>query len=187
MKKLLFVVAVAFVTFSASAQVKLGFGLGYASPMGDIADVTDGGISGHFELGYGITEQIDASIYYQEDFLAGGSTSIGSETAEFGAVAIGTYMLNGRYFFTDSKFKPYGSLGLGLASIGSIEIEGSDNGVEDADAAESTSNFAFRPAIGFKYGVLNMNLAYLNAGKVGDGSVSDLTFNIGLLFTFGGN
>ncbi len=188
MKKLLLFTAVALLGFtSTNAQVKLGFGFGYALPSGDIADFTDGGLSAHFELGYGVTENIDVSILYHGEFLAGGSANFGGTDVSFGAVALGSYMLNGRYFFTDTKFKPYGSLGLGLASIGSVSIETA--GLE-GDAAESTSNFAIRPALGFKYGILNMNVAYLSAGKVGEGeaeqSVGDITINLGLLFTFGG-
>lgn len=91
-------------------------------------------------------------------------------------------MLNGRYFFTESGFRPYASLGLGLATIGAIEVDGDAN----AELAASASNFAFRPALGFKYGVLNVNAAYLSAGKTGEASVSDIAFNLGLLFTIGG-
>ncbi|GAA4113713.1 hypothetical protein GCM10022393_12900 [Aquimarina addita] len=184
MKKLVLIACVALFGFSANAQVKLGFGFGYAVPSGDIADFTDGGLSAHFELGYGVTDNIDVSLLYHGEFLAGGSTDVSGQTVSFGAVAIGSYMLNGRYFFTDTKFRPYGSLGLGLASVGSVSIE--DDG-DETEASEGTSNFAFRPALGFKYGILNMNAAYLSAGKSGEASIADITLNIGLLFTFGGN
>ncbi len=97
-------------------------------------------------------------------------------------MGIGSYLLNGRYYFSEEGFRPYGSLGLGLASVGSVDIEIAGETVE----GEGSSNFAIRPALGFKYGVLNMNLAYLNAGKTGDSSVSDFSINIGLLFTIGG-
>ncbi len=182
MKKLLLFTAVALLGFTATnAQVKLGFGLGYAMPTGDIADFTDGGVSGHFELGYGVTEDIDVSFLYQGDFLIGADADGG---ISYGTIALGSYMVNGRYYFTKEGFRPYGSLGLGLASIGAVEIEGSGQALE---VAASTSNFAIRPALGFKYGVLNMNFSYLSAGKVGDTSVSDFGINLGLLFTFGGN
>ncbi|TPN82233.1 hypothetical protein [Aquimarina algicola] len=187
MKKLLLFVAVALLGITASnAQVKFGFGLGYAVPTGDVADFTDGGISGHLELGYGITDQIDVSFLYTGDFLVGADLTSGNNfvdtNASIGNVTIGSYMLNGRYYFTESGFRPYGSLGLGIASIGSIEIDGTN-----AELFASTSNFAIRPALGFKYGVLNVNAAYLSAGKTGETSVSDFSFNLGLLFTFGGN
>lgn len=183
MKKFLLFTAVTLLGLTATnAQVKLGFGVGYAIPSGDVADFTDGGLSAHFELGYGVTENIDVSFLYSGDFLVGADLNEGGVTGSIGNVAVGTYMVNGRYYFTESGFRPYGSLGLGLASIGAIEVDGTN-----AELAASTSNFAFRPALGFKYGVLNVNAAYLSAGKTGDASVSDITLNLGLLFTFGGN
>ncbi len=166
---------------ATNAQVKLGLGVGYAIPSGNVADFTDGGISAHFELGYGVTENIDVSFLYTGDFLVGADLAEGAIIGSIGNVAVGTYMVNGRYYFTESGFRPYGSLALGLASIGAIEVDGTA-----AELAASTSNFAFRPALGFKYGVLNVNAAYLSAGKTGDASVSDIAFNLGLLFTFGG-
>lgn len=185
MKKLLLFTAVALLGLTTTnAQFKLGFGLGYAMPSGDIADFTDGGVSAHLELGYGVTEDIDVSFLYQGDFLVGADADIAGQRVSYGAIALGSYLLNGRYYFTKEGFRPYGSLGLGLTSVGSLEIE--ENGTT-AEANASTSNFAIRPALGFKYGVLNMNAAYLSAGKIGETSVSDITINIGLLFTFGGN
>ncbi|MEW7290593.1 hypothetical protein [Aquimarina sp. 2304DJ70-9] len=183
MKKLLLFTAVALLGFTATnAQVKLGFGLGYAMPTGDIADFTDGGVSGHFELGYGVTEDIDVSFLYQGDFLIGAN---GEGGISYGAIALGSYMVNGRYYFTKEGFRPYGSLGLGITSVGAIELESVSAGT-NVEVGASTSNFAIRPALGFKYGVLNMNFSYLSAGKVGDTSVSDFGINLGLLFTFGG-
>lgn len=183
MKKQVLLIAIALLGITAmNAQVKLGLGVGYAIPSGDIADFTDGGLSAHLELGYGVTENIDVSFLYTGDFLVGSDLSAGGAvTGSIGNVAVGTYMVNGRYYFTESGFRPYASLALGLASIGAIEVDGTS-----AELAASTSNFAFRPALGFKYGILNVNATYLNAGKTGESSVSDLTFNIGMLFTFGG-
>ncbi len=182
MKKLLFFTAIVVLGLTTTnAQVKFGFGLGYALPVGDIGDFTDGGIAGHAELGYGITNNIDVSIYYQGDFLVGADLENDGTVTSVGNVTVSSFMLNGRYFFKEDGFRPYGSLGLGLASIGSIDFE--DNATS---AGASSSNFAFRPAVGFKYKVLNFNVAYLTAGKSGDASVGDLTVNVGLLFTFGG-
>ncbi|WP_411029872.1 hypothetical protein [Spongiimicrobium sp. 3-5] len=180
---LLFTTVILFALTSVSAQVKLGFGLGYASPTGDAKDFLDGGISGHAELGYGVTEDLDVSLLYQGDFLVGAEL----DGAGVGNLTLSSFMANTRYFFTKSGFRPYGSLGFGLTNVGAVELEGSGLSIE---VLESTSNFSFRPALGFKYGVLNVNAAYLSAGKIGEGaaeqSIGDFTFNIGLLFTIGG-
>ncbi|RZS92480.1 hypothetical protein [Aquimarina brevivitae] len=183
MKKTVLVFAIALLGITtANAQFKIGFGAGYAVPAGDIADFTDGGISAYLELGYGVNEQIDVTFLYSADVLVGADISEDGMTGSIGNVVIASYLANGRYFFKEQGFRPYAGLGLGLASIGAIEVEGASGNV-----TASTSNFAFRPALGFKYGVLNMNAAYLNAGKTGEASVSDISFNIGLLFTIGGN
>lgn len=181
MKKLLLFTGIMLLGLGANAQFRLGFGVGYAAPLGDIADSTDGGVAANIELGYAVTESIDVSIIAKGDFLAGSDIGNGGS---IGTVAVGSYLLTGRYYFKEEGFRPYASLGLGLASIGSIDVEFEG---ETIDEVESTSNFALQPALGFKYGVLNMNVGYLNAGKIEEASVSDFSFNIGLLFTIGGN
>ncbi|WP_108868515.1 outer membrane beta-barrel protein [Aquimarina aquimarini] len=188
MRNFLLLAAVTLLGMTATnAQVKLGFGLGYAIPSGDIADMTDGGFSGNLEIGYGVTEDIDVSLVYQGDFLVGGDLNTTAGELSYGAVALGSYLVNGRYYFKKEGFRPYGSLALGLTSVGSVDIETAGT---DVEVIASTSNFAFRPALGFKYGVLNVNATYLNAGKIGSGvneiNVSDFTVNVGLLFTIGG-
>ena len=94
-------------------------------------------------------------------------------------------MINGRYFFTEEGFRPYVGLGLGLATISQASVS-VDVGGQDIDVDVNESGLGLRPALGFKYGVLNMNVAYLSAGKIQDTSVADISFNIGLLFSFGG-
>ena len=73
-------------------------------------------------------------------------------------------------------------LGIGFANVkqGSFKVEG---GREISGVSES--NFAVRPSLGFKLGPLNVNAAYLNAGKLGEASVADITFNIGTIFSIG--
>ncbi|WP_340076557.1 outer membrane beta-barrel protein [Leptobacterium sp. I13] len=176
MKKLLFLaVMIAFGATSANAQFKAGFGLGYAFPTGDITDFADGGISGYGEIGYGINENFDISLLYQGDFLIGADVSGGS----LENITMSSFLANARYFFGVTKFKPYVGLGLGFTDISQDDLAGfSGSGVDE-------SNFGIRPSVGFKYGVLNVNAAYLSAGKIEDTTVSDFTINVGLLFTFG--
>lgn len=174
---------------TTNAQVKLGFGLGYAFPMGDVSDIADGGITGYAEVGYGVTESIDISLVYQGDFLIG--ADVEGTSASLENVNITSFLLNGRYFFKEKGFRPYGGLGLGLANVSQDGISasvdlGDGNEFDLSGGGVDESNFAIRPTLGFQYGVLNVNATYLNAGKIGDSSVSDFSFNIGLLFTIGG-
>ena len=182
MKKLLLSIAMIAFTLSAGAQVRAGFGLGYAFPSGDLSDFASGGISGNLEVAYGINETIDVGILYQGDFLVGAS----EDGMEFENVTISSFLANFRYYLSENKFKPYASLGLGMAKV---TQDGVNFGAGTVGAVDE-SNLAIRPALGFKYGILNMNVAYLTAGKVGEGeaesSVGDISINLGLLFTFGG-
>lgn len=182
MKKLLLLITMFAFTLTASAQFKAGFGLGYAFPSGDVADVADGGISGNLEVAYGINETIDVGILYQGDFLVGANES----GFEFENITISSFLANFRYYLSESKFKPYASLGLGMAKVTQDGFSASEDGFDFEVEGVDESNFAIRPALGFKYGILNMNVAYLSAGKVGDASVGDISINAGLLFTFGG-
>lgn len=105
---------------------------------------------------------------------------------EFENVTISSFLANFRYYLSENKFKPYASLGLGMVKV---TQDGVNFGAGTVGAVDE-SNLAIRPALGFKYGILNMNVAYLTAGKVGEGeaesSVGDISINLGLLFTFGG-
>ncbi|PKV51984.1 outer membrane protein with beta-barrel domain [Aquimarina sp. MAR_2010_214] len=187
MKKILLFTAVALLGLTAThAQVKFGFGVGYAVPSGDVADITDGGFSGYLELGYGITENIDVSLLYQGDLLLG--EDLNNIGYEIGNVFISSFIANGRYFLNDDGFRPYVGFGMGLASVSQANYAlGDGNALGGFD---TETNFVVRPSLGFKYGILNINAAYLNAGKIGEGdeknTVSDFSFNVGLLFTFGG-
>lgn len=189
MRKVLFFAAIVLFSFTkANGQFRVGFGLGYAIPSGDIADFTDGGISFGLEGAYAVTEKIDVGLLLQFDGLIGADIE-GTETSA-GAVAIGSYMANGRYYFTEEGFRPYFGLGLGLATVSqagsevSISAGGATVTATTADVNES--GLGLRPALGFKYGVLHMNVAYLSAGKINDTSVADMSINLGLLFSFGG-
>lgn len=179
MKKVMMILVVGVMTtVAANAQVKLGFGIGYANPLGDISDVSEGGVAAYGELGYGFSDSFDVSLLYQGDFLASGS----EENVSLEAITISNVMVNARYFIAITKFKPYVGLGVGLANVNQGSITSGNVTLDGVDE----SNFALRPSLGFKYGVLNVHAAYLNAGKIEDATISDFSINLGLLFTFGG-
>ena len=177
MKKILLITALFLgAIISSNAQIRLGLGVGYATPSGDIADFLKGGVAANAEVGYGVTDHLDLSLMYQGDFLIGDV-----EGLEVGAVTLSSIMANGRFYLLEKVFKPYVGLGVGFTNVkqGSVTIDGEDI------TGESESNFAIRPAVGFKVGPLNVSAAYLSAGKLGEASVSDISFNIGTLFSIG--
>jgi len=179
MKKTLLIFVIGLLSvYTSQAQVRLGLGVGYAVPSGDIADGVKGGLAVNAEAGYGITDHIDLSLMYQGDFLV--ADEINGQ--ELGAITLSSVLANGRFYLLEHIFKPYVGLGLGLtnAKRGSFTIAG------DLESEEvSESNFALRPTVGFKLGSLHVSAAYLSAGKLAEASVADITFNIGMLFSIG--
>ncbi|MFC5044363.1 hypothetical protein ACFSTE_14455 [Aquimarina hainanensis] len=183
MKKTWIIIIISLLSFTTSqAQIKAGFGVGFVSPSGDLADIAEGGLTITAEAGYGVLKQLDVSLLYQLDIFA--EEKLGG--VNLATVKMGTVLANARYYFREDGFQPYVGLGIGLASIKQGDYSIVSNGINVNVTGFDESNFAFRPALGFKYGILNVHTAYLNAGKVEESTVGDLTFNIGLLFTFGG-
>ncbi len=191
MKKLLFCVVLFLgVTTLSNAQIRLGLGLGYAMPTGDITDNVKGGLSVNAEAGYGITDHLDLSVMYQGDFLVADEVN----GVELGKATLSSVLVNGRFYIVNKVFKPYVSLGLGMTHVklgsfvgrGGVDIE---EQTVDPSIGERTdvsgSNFALRPGVGFKVGSLNVSASYLNAGKIEDLSVGDVTFTIGTIFSIG--
>ncbi len=185
-KLLLFTVVILFGVTTMNAQVKFGFGLGYVIPSGDASNFLDGGFSGNLEVGYGVNDAIDVSLIYQGDLLIG--KDLNNDGFDIGNVYMGSILVNGRYFFKNDGFRPYAGLGLGVTSISQTSYALS--GIGTVEGFDTTTNLAIRPSLGFKYGILNVNAVYINAGKVGEGnaedSIGNFTINAGLLFTFGG-
>ncbi|HRX01299.1 MAG TPA: outer membrane beta-barrel protein, partial [Cyclobacteriaceae bacterium] len=106
---------------TASAQeykpVKVGLGLGYASPGGDGAK---GGVLLYLEPAYRVNDAIAVGLRLESAVIArgvtvtSGGTSVSSD-AEVKANA--SYTVNGQYYFSNNSFRPFAGLGLGIYSL----------------------------------------------------------------------
>lgn len=150
MKKLLLsVVGVLLFVGVSSAQeykpFKLGLGLGYTMP-GD----GGGGILFDFEPAYRINDDIAVGLRIESAIMAKVKPD-GSEADASGNVS---YTVNGQYYLTDTKVRPYVGLGFGIFSLASISAE--------AGSAEigGGSEFGFYPRLGLDIGHFNINLDY---------------------------
>jgi outer membrane protein W len=65
-----------------------------------------------------------------------------------------SYTLNGKYYFGDSKFRPYVGVGVGAFGLASVSVSGSGTG------AGAETKIGFYPRIGFDFGHFNLNLDY---------------------------
>jgi outer membrane protein W len=133
----------------ASAQdykpFKLGLGLGFAKPSDG-----GGGILFDLEPAYRINDDIAVGLRMESAIMA----KISPDGSEASASANGSYTLNGQYYLTASKVRPYVGAGLGIFTLASISA--SDSNAEVGGGAE----FGFYPRLGVDIGHFNINLDY---------------------------
>lgn len=152
MKKLAFLALVAFLAtpFVSKAQeykkFKVGLGLGYAMPGGAGAK---GGVLVYTEPAYRINDKLQAGLRLEAAVIVSGGSGGGS------ASALGSYTLNGQYYFSNNNFRPFAGLGLGLFDVASGAAM--DNGTLKAGGG---TVFGFYPRVGFDLGHFTMTLDY---------------------------
>ena len=151
MKKIILLSVLTLFVWSANAQdfkpFQLYLGLGYAMP----AD-GGGGILVNIEPSYRINDQIAAGLRIESAAMA---KIVGESEAKLAGV--GSYTVNGKYYLSNNSFRPYVGVGLGLYSLGSVQVD--TNGTGSGSVSAGTT-FGFYPRIGFDAGHFNLNLDY---------------------------
>lgn len=177
-----------FVLFAALAvnaqefkKFRVGVGLGYAMPGGE---GSKGGICFAVEPGYRLNDQIIVGLRMESAVIVRGySESV--DDAELDIAGIGSYTLNGQYYFSNEGFRPFVGLGFGIYSLAAVKIDGVDD-----EIAASESKFGFYPRLGFDAGHFTMQLEYnlIPATKVDglDGEFKNSYLGIKIGGFFGG-
>ena len=147
MKKQLLLIAMVLVSTLTYAQEykkwKVGFGIGYTMPKGG------GGILVDLEPAYRVNDQISVGLRMESAAMA---REINGTTGSISAN--GSYTINGQYYFSNAKFRPYAGLGVGVFSLASVSVGNS------GASAEAGSQVGFYPRVGFDLGHFNLNLDY---------------------------
>jgi hypothetical protein len=158
MKKLSFLLTL-MVLFSVAAtaqeykKFRWANGLGYAKPAGDGGS---GGVLWATELGYRVSDPICVSLKIEGAVMVRGLSESATEyDAE--AKAVASYTVNGIYYFSNEKFRPYVGAGMGMYSLAGVASSTSSGGVA---ASASQSKIGFYPRIGFDLGHFNINIDY---------------------------
>jgi hypothetical protein len=128
-------------------------GLGYAKPAGDGGS---GGILWATELGYRVNDPICVSLKIEGAAMVRGLSESGTEY-EGEVKAVGSYTVNGIYYFSNEKFRPYVGAGMGMYSLAGVASSTSSGGIA---ASASESKIGFYPRIGFDLGHFNINIDY---------------------------
>ncbi|MEL6558199.1 MAG: outer membrane beta-barrel protein [Bacteroidota bacterium] len=157
-KQLLALLLVLFaVVVTAEAQEykkwKVGLGLGYAAP----AD-GGGGVAVYLEPAYRVNDQIAVGLRLESAALA---KVVGDEEASISGNA--SYTVNGQYYLSDSKFRPFVGAGIGIFSLASISV--STTGTSGDISAGGDTKFGFYPRVGFDLGHFNFIFDYNLVGN----------------------
>lgn len=166
MKKtlLLLFVAAAFATQAQEYKpVKVGLGLGYASPSGTGAK---GGVLFYLEPAYRVNDMIAVGLRLESAVMARGYEISGTTTSssvDLDVSAAGSYTVNGQYYFSNNTFRPFAGLGLGIYSLAAVKASASSGlggSTSSATVSASSSKFGFYPRLGFDLGHFTMQVEY---------------------------
>lgn len=167
MKKLFFAISLLLIGFNINAQdykpFKVGLGLGYAAPSDG-----GGGIAVYLEPGYRINDQILVGLRIESAVMA---KTVGTQEAS--AKATGSYTINGQYYFSNNKFRPFAGLGVGLFANADVEVSGSSG------SASAGNGIGFYPRVGFDFGHFNFIFDYNIVPPTDELEVSGSTVSLG--------
>lgn len=179
-KALVLIVLVLGACLSGQAQdykpFQLYLGLGYAVPSGG-----GGGVLIDLEPSYRINDQIAVGIRFESAAMASDLGSI-DPNSSVDVSAVGSYTVNGRYYFGDSNFRPYAGAGFGIYQFGSVSYDITGGATGSIDIG---SKFGFYPRLGFDVGHFNMNFDYNIIGESNGVKNSYMGLRLGF-FLFGG-
>ncbi len=139
---------------SAQAQdykkFKVGIGVGYGVP-----SEGSGGVLLYLEPMYRVMDQLAVGLRIESAAFLGqpiSGTSI--TTAGF---AVGSYTINGQYYFGNNTFRPFVGAGFGMYTAAGTST---DLGSGNVYIQASTSVFGFYPRVGFDLGHFNLSIDY---------------------------
>jgi len=151
---LLIVVTAAAAVAQEFKAFRVGVGLGYAAASGKGAK---GGVLFALEPGYRVSDQILANLRMEGAVIGRGYAN--ETSASIDVAAIGSYTLNGQYYFNNNNFRPFAGLGFGIYSLAAVSASADVNGNVNQGVAAG-SKIGFYPRVGFDAGHFTLSLDY---------------------------
>src|SRR5258708_5931271 len=126
MKKITYVLALSLLVTSIGyaqdyKKFKVGLGLGYAGASGNGAS---GGAIFTLEPAYRLQDNLSIGLRLESALITRGYSETVT-SASFDVAAIGSYTVNGQYYFGSGDFRPFAGLGLGLFSLAGVSASSS--------------------------------------------------------------
>jgi hypothetical protein len=168
MKKITSVLClILFVAVAAHAQdfkkFRVGVGGGYAMPGGEGAK---GGVCFYLEPGYRVNDALIVGLRMESAVIVRGFSESDPQTADLDIAGIGSYTLNGQYYFSNEGFRPFAGVGFGMYSLAAVKIDGANDNVASAE-----TKIGFYPRVGFDARHFTLQIEYnlIPATKVDGG------------------
>jgi len=129
---------------------KVGLGIGYGVP-----SEGSGGVLLYLEPMYRVSDQIAIGLRLESAaFLGQPISGTPFTTAAFG---VGSFTLNGQYYFSNNTFRPFVGFGLGMFTAAGTST---DLGGGNVFIQASANTFGFYPRVGFDLGHFNLSIDY---------------------------
>ncbi len=168
-------------------KFRVGLGLGYAMASGEGAS---GGVLATLEPGYRIQDNILLGLRLESAVITRGFSETVPSAFSIDVAAIGSYTLNGQYYFNNNSFRPFVGLGLGIYSLAAIGVAVDINGETQSAEVAGESKFGFYPRVGFDAGhftlALDYNLIPATKPNIGNGEFKNSYLGIRAGFFIGG-
>jgi outer membrane protein W len=133
---------------------RVGIGLGYANASGKGAK---GGVLWALEPGYRVNDQILANLRIEGAVIGRGY--VDETSASVDVAALGSYTLNGQYYFNNNNFRPFVGVGFGMFSLAAVSVSAGTGG-GSSSAVAAANKIGFYPRVGFDAGHFTVNLDY---------------------------
>ena len=182
MKKVIFTALFAVAALAVNAQDNkwnIGFGGGFAKPMGDLKDIADGGVDGYLNCTYNFAPKLAAGLEYNASSLIG----ISEGGTDLKATKINAVLLKGIYYMTETKVRPYAAVmtGMYMTKLGTVGVD--ENGDFTSEYLSKTK-FGGGLELGLKIKWFNLGVGYHNLGKIEEAKVSYMQYNLGFNVSF---
>lgn len=156
-------------------KFKFETGLLYGLPSDD---AYDSGIGYYMHPSYYLNDQLNVGLKLEWAIL-GGADEAGTSVD---VSAIGSYLVTSNYYFNTNRVRPYAGLGIGLYSLGSVDME-STYGTASVDYG---NKFGVAPTVGLDMAHFTVKLSY-NAIMGIDSELAGKNYlSIGVGVFFGG-
>jgi|GEM_PF-1196594 hypothetical protein len=182
MKRILYTLLFVATVLTVNAQDNkwnIGFGGGFASPQGDLKNIVDGGVDGYLNCTYNFTSKLAAGLEYNSSSFVG----ISELGTSIDATKINAILLKGVYYMTETKVRPYAALMTGMY-MSKFGVLGTNDNGDLASEYISKNKFGGGFELGLKIKWFNLGVAYNNLGKVEDGKISYMQYNLGFNIGF---